>query len=204
MRTRSTLLAAGTVATALFLAGCTGTSMDGMDGMDGMNGNEPSTGMSAEATDVDFNDADVSFAMEMIMHHQQAIEMSDVLLAKDDVAPEVISLAERIKASQQPEIDTMNGWLASWGRETMGSMGSMDSMGGMMSEEDMTALEDASGPAASSLFLEQMIVHHEGAIEMAQAQLTDGQNPDAVELAQKIINDQTAEIAEMEQLLTQL
>ncbi|CDK01729.1 MULTISPECIES: DUF305 domain-containing protein [Microbacterium] len=201
MRTRSTLLAAGTVATALFLAGCTGTSMDGMDGM---NGNEPSTGMSAEATDVDFNDADVSFAMEMIMHHQQAIEMSDVLLAKDDVAPEVISLAERIKASQQPEIDTMNGWLASWGRETMGSMGSMDSMGGMMSEEDMTALEDASGPAASSLFLEQMIVHHEGAIEMAQAQLTDGQNPDAVELAQKIINDQTAEIAEMEQLLTQL
>ena len=178
-----------------------------MDGMDGMNGNEPSTGMSAEATDVDFNDADVSFAMEMIMHHQQAMEMSDVLLAKDDVAPEVISLAERIKASQQPEIDTMNGWLASWGRETMGSMGSMgsmDSMGGMMSEEDMTALEDASGPAASSLFLEQMIVHHEGAIEMAQAQLTDGQNPDAVELAQKIINDQTAEIAEMEQLLTQL
>jgi len=201
MRTRSTLLAAGTVATALFLAGCTGTSMDGMDGM---NGNEPSTGMSAEATDVDFNDADVSFAMEMIMHHQQAIEMSDVLLAKDDVAPEVISLAERIKASQQPEIDTMNGWLASWGRETMGSMGSMDSMGGMMSEEAMTAIEDASGPAASSLFLEQMIVHHEGAIEMAQAQLTDGQNPDAVELAQKIINDRTAEIAEMEQLLTQL
>ena len=201
MRTRSTLLAAGTLATALFLAGCTGTSMEGMDGM---NGNEPSTGMSAEATDVDFNDADATFAMEMIMHHQQAIEMSDVLLAKNDVAPEVISLAERIKAAQQPEIDTMNDWLASWGRETMGSMGSMDSMGGMMSEEDMTALEDASGPAASSLFLEQMIVHHEGAIEMAQAQLTDGQNPDAVELAQKIINDQTAEIAEMEQLLTQL
>ena len=201
MRTRSTLLAAGTLATALFLAGCTGTSMEGMDGM---NGNEPSTGMSAEATDVDFNDADATFAMEMIMHHQQAIEMSDVLLAKNDVAPEVISLAERIKAAQQPEIDTMNDWLASWGRETMGSMGSMDSMGGMMSEEDMTALEDASGPAASSLFLEQMIVHHEGAIEMAQAQVTDGQNPDAVELAQKIIDDQTAEIAEMEQLLTQL
>ncbi|WP_396642841.1 DUF305 domain-containing protein [Microbacterium sp.] len=201
MRTRSTLLAAGTLATALFLAGCTGTSMEGMDGM---NGNEPSTGMSAEATDVDFNDADATFAMEMIMHHQQAIEMSDVLLAKNDVAPEVISLAERIKAAQQPEIDTMNDWLASWGRETMGSMGSMDSMGGMMSEEDMTALEDASGPEASSLFLEQMIVHHEGAIEMAQAQVTDGQNPDAVELAQKIIDDQTAEIAEMEQLLTQL
>ncbi|MDO8381453.1 MAG: DUF305 domain-containing protein [Microbacterium sp.] len=201
MRTRSTLLAAGTLATALFLAGCTGTSMEGMDGM---NGNEPSTGMSAEATDVDFNDADATFAMEMIMHHQQAIEMSDVLLAKNDVAPEVISLAERIKAAQQPEIDTMNDWLASWGRETMGSMGSMDSMGGMMSEEDMTALEDASGPEASSLFLEQMIVHHEGAIEMAQAQVTDGQNPDAVKLAQKIIDDQTAEIAEMEQLLTQL
>ncbi|WP_458040580.1 MULTISPECIES: DUF305 domain-containing protein [Bacteria] len=201
MRTRSTLLAAGTLATALFLAGCTGTSMEGMEGM---NGNDPSTGMSAEATDVDFNDADATFAMEMIMHHQQAIEMSDVLLAKSDVAPEVVSLAERIKAAQQPEIDTMNDWLASWGRETMGSMGSMDSMGGMMSEEDMTALEGASGPEASSLFLEQMIVHHKGAIEMAQAELTDGQNPDAVELAQKIIDDQTAEIAEMEQLLTQL
>ncbi|MDX2377711.1 DUF305 domain-containing protein [Microbacterium sp. LRZ72] len=209
MSTRFTLLSAGTLATALLLAGCTGTTTPAM------NGNEQSGSIAVEATEGDYNDADVAFAMEMIMHHQQAIEMADVFLAKDDVAPEVFALAERIKDAQQPEIDTMNKWLASWGQEAMsgtenmGSMdgmdhGSMSGMGGMMSAEDMAALEDASGPEASRLFLEQMIVHHEGAVEMAESELTDGQHPLAIELAQKIIDDQTAEIAEMEELLNQL
>ena len=80
-------------------------------------------------------------------------------------------------------------------------MGSMDSMGGMMSEEDMTALEDASGPAASSLFLEQMIVHHEGALAMARVELDDGESRDALALAEKIVSTQTAEIAVMRDLL---
>ncbi len=74
----------------------------------------------------------------------------------------------------------------------------------MMSEEDMAALESAEGREASRLFLEQMIEHHQGAIEMAEAEIEGGQNPDAVALAEKIASDQQAEIETMQELLTTL
>ncbi|SDS33119.1 Uncharacterized conserved protein, DUF305 family [Agrococcus carbonis] len=152
------------------------------------------------------------FAMNMIVHHQQAIEMADTLLAKSDVDERVSDLAERIREAQQPEIERMNSMLEAWGEEPMDSMGGMDhegmdhgsGMGGMMSEADMEALEEAPGPEASRLFLEQMIVHHDGAVEMAQAEVDAGENADAVELAERIMSDQTTEIAEMEALLDEL
>ncbi len=75
---------------------------------------------------------------------------------------------------------------------------------GMMSDDDMRALEDADGTEASRLFLEQMIVHHEGAIEMAQAEVSAGSDPRAVELARAIIDSQTAEIQTMRDLAGQL
>ena len=83
-------------------------------------------------------------------------------------------------------------------------MEGMDHGGGMMSEDDMAALEAATGAEASRLFLEQMTMHHEGAIEMAQDEVDNGQNPDAVEMAQTIVDTQTAEIAQMQELLAQL
>lgn len=83
-------------------------------------------------------------------------------------------------------------------------MGGMDHGDGMMTEDDLAALESADGPEASQLFLEQMIVHHEGAVEMAQTQVDDGSNPDAVELAQTTIDAQTTEIQEMQDLLATL
>ena len=76
--------------------------------------------------------------------------------------------------------------------------------GGMMSEEDMGMLNDAQGTEAARLYLEQMTVHHEGAIEMAQEQIEQGQNPQAVELARQVVEDQEAEIAEMERMLQEL
>ncbi|MEB2620010.1 DUF305 domain-containing protein, partial [Kocuria rosea] len=57
---------------------------------------------------------------------------------------------------------------------------------------------------AAQLYLEQMTVHHEGAVEMAQEQIEQGQNPQAVELARQVVADQEAEIAEMEQMLQEL
>lgn len=155
-------------------------------------------------------EADEMFVTMMIPHHQQAIEMSDILLAKDGADPRVVELAEQIKAAQGPEIDKMLGWLEDWGVDyAPDSMGGMDhgSMGGddsMMSEEDMTLLENADAAEASRLFLEQMIVHHEGAVDMAQTALDDAQNPDVLDLAQQVIDDQTAEIATMQELLEQL
>lgn len=152
-----------------------------------------------------FNATDVMFVQMMIPHHAQAIEMSDTLLAKDGVDADVRELAENIKAAQQPEIDRMEGWLTAWGAEMPGA-GGMAGMGhdnGMMSDDDMSTLAAASGPDASRLFLEQMIVHHEGAIEMAQDELDSGSSPDVRELAEAIIIAQTAEIATMRTLLAE-
>lgn len=152
-----------------------------------------------------FNATDVMFVQMMIPHHAQAIEMSDTLLAKDGVDADVRELAENIKAAQRPEIDTMEGWLTAWGAEMPGA-GGMAGMGhdnGMMSDDDMSTLAAASDPDASRLFLEQMIVHHEGAIEMAQDELDSGSSPDVRELAEAIIIAQTAEIATMRTLLAE-
>ena len=73
-----------------------------------------------------------------------------------------------------------------------------------MSDTDMQALEDATGDEASQLFLEQMIEHHEGAIDMAQTEVDNGENPDVINLAESIIQSQTAEIATMKEILASL
>jgi uncharacterized protein (DUF305 family) len=165
------------------------------------------------------NDADVMFAQGMIPHHEQAIEMSDMLLAKQGVDPRVVSLANDIKAAQTPEIEQMQGWLTQWGvvktTSPSSSMpghdmsgGDMPGMGGghgMMSEQDMTALQNANGGAeASRLFLSQMIEHHNGAIMMAQQEIDGGQFPAAVALARSIIQSQQREITTMQGILNSM
>lgn len=163
-------------------------------------------GCSTPVATADYNAADEMFVTGMIPHHEQAIDMAEILLGKDGVDDRVVALAARIQAAQQPEIDLMNSWLDEWGVDSdMGDMPGMDhGDDGMMSDDDMAALEAASGEDASALFLEQMIEHHEGAIEMSQQELDNGENADAVDLAQQIIDAQTAEIAEMEGLLSEL
>ena len=149
-----------------------------------------------------FNDADVTFVMNMIVHHEQAIQMADVLLAKEGVDERVVKLALDVQQAQGPEIDAMTSWLEGWGQPADSSdMAGMDHGGGMMSDGDMAALESASGAEANRLFLEQMIQHHQGAIDMAQAELDTGQNADALAVAQTIIDAQTAEIATMQDIL---
>ena len=193
MKIRTIALLSGALATTLALAGCS------MEGMDMGGGTSPSSSTSSESSSA--NNADITFAMQMVAHHEQAIEMAQMVLDKDGVDPRVTELAQNIKDAQGPEIDTMNGWLESWGAS--GSMDGMD-MGGTMSDADMAALKAASGSEANKLFLEQMTVHHEGAIDMAKIELQTGQNADALALAQKIVDDQTAEIARMKALLDTL
>ena len=196
MKIRAAATAAITLTALLALAGCAGTSSGGMETMPGM-------GSSASASPAaDVNDADMQFTMMMIPHHEQAVEMADMILAKEGIDERVITLAEEIKAAQGPEIELMESWLDEWGTP-MGDMDGMDH-GGMMSDTDMQALEAATGVEASRLFLEQMMMHHEGAIDMAQDEVDNGQNPDVVSLAQDIITSQTAEIATMEEILATL
>lgn len=159
------------------------------------NGYGPGAG-SGSTTSGDRNQSDLAFVMMMIPHHEDAIAMSDVLLAKDGIPAEVVALAEQIKAAQQPEIELMQSWLDDWG---VGTMDGMDHGG--MSGSDMDALERATGDAAAELFLEQMIEHHEGAIVMAQQALDYGRDPQVRALCESIIASQTAEIVTMRQLL---
>lgn len=169
------------------------------------------TSTSTEASATEHNDADVAFASDMIQHHTQAISMVD-LTADRSLDPEVQQLADQIRAAQAPEIETMTSWLTEWDEEVpemmgeddgghdMGSMGE-EEMPGMMSEEDMTALEDAPDDEFQTMWLEMMIEHHEGAVEMAEVETEDGQYQPAIELANDIIESQTAEIETMQGLL---
>ena len=184
MKARTLALASSALIALMVLAGC--STPGDMPGMDHDTDPMPDT------SELAFNDADVAFAMNMIPHHQQAIDMADMVLAKDGVDEQVLTLAAAIKDAQGPEIDTMTSWLADWGQSD--DMGGMNH-GGMMSDDDMAALEAATGAEASRLFLEQMIVHHQGAIDMAEDEIADGENADAVKLAQTITDAQTAEIA---------
>lgn len=202
MFTQRSLLGVGSVlAISLALSACS-TANTGSAG-----GGSGSTGSSSESA-ATFNDQDVMFAQGMIVHHTQAIEMSDTILAKDGIDPRVTDLAQNIKDAQTPEIDQLQGYLDGWGAPTemqgMDGMSGMAGMGGMMSKSDMADLESATGLDASRLFLEQMTRHHMGAVQMAQMEVDNGQDPDATALAQKIIDDQTAELALMKDLLASL
>ncbi|SEN81838.1 DUF305 domain-containing protein [Cryobacterium sp. TMT1-3] len=196
LKPRTFLYAAVALAATLTLSSCAG----GSPATDSAN-------PSASQTTAAFNSADVTFAQMMIPHHEQAVQMSDDLLAKDGIEQSVIDIATEIKAAQEPEIAQLKDWLAAWG-EDESSMSGMDGMGGgsdgMMSDNDMMALQDASGVEASTLFLEQMTVHHEGAVAMAQLEIDDGENADAQAMAATIVKTQTAEIAVMAELLASL
>ncbi|WP_241979668.1 DUF305 domain-containing protein [Cryobacterium suzukii] len=151
-----------------------------------------------------FNSADVTFAQMMIPHHEQAVQMSDDLLAKDGLDQSVIDLATEIKAAQEPEITQLKDWLTAWGEDDNSMSGMGGSSDGMMSEDDMMTLQDADGAEASTLFLEQMTAHHKGAVAMAQLEIDEGENADAQAMAANIVKTQTAEIAVMAELLASL
>jgi uncharacterized protein (DUF305 family) len=210
---KSLPLSAAAIATAIALAGCStgtgpgssGTSMPAMH--HGSSSSSPATGAPATA---DHNAADVMFARMMIPHHAQAVEMSDVILAKKDIPTDVTALATRIKAAQGPEIDTMTGWLKSWNESIQEPNGhdmsthSTGGMDGMMSDAEMNRLDAAQGSEAARLFLNQMIVHHEGAVILAKTESSAGKYPEAVKLGKAVVTAQEAEIQEMQAMLAKL
>lgn len=200
------------VAVALVLSGCGGGSSSGSDGGSGMDHSGTMPSADASATAATYNDADVTFAQSMVPHHQQAVQMA-ALADQRASSAEVRNLATKIKAAQQPEIDTMNGWLRAWGKpaampgmSSATGMPGMDhgAMPGMMSDADMGKLAAAKGKDFDRQFLTLMISHHEGAITMAKDEATNGVNSDAKALAQKIITDQQTEIGTMRSMLGRL
>ncbi|QOD02687.1 DUF305 domain-containing protein [Pseudarthrobacter sp. BIM B-2242] len=202
---RFTVIAAA-LAASLGLAGCSAPSPAGpMPGMPhGSSG--PMSSMMPDAN-ADHNQADIMFARMMIPHHAQAVEMSDIILAKQDIPGSVTALATKIKAAQQPEIELMTGWLESWNQPTgmMGASGMPGhGMGGMVDAEGIQRLKSAAGTDAVRLFLEDMIGHHEGAIDMAEQEIRTGKYPATIQLCRDIVASQGAEIKEMQALLAAL
>ncbi|HWJ65074.1 MAG TPA: DUF305 domain-containing protein [Nocardioides sp.] len=205
---RRPVAALGAAALALALVAC--GSDDGDDAPD-----EPAAVETARNGD-EFNQADVDFATAMIPHHAQAVQMAN--LAVDRPLPDDLRmLVDNVHTTQVAEVETMVTWLTDWGQEIPetsmdhvngghDSHGDMEGdlhgdMPGMMSGEEMTALAEASDEEFPELWMTMMIEHHEGAIEMAEAEQEEGHFPDAVDLAGTIITTQRDEIATMEGLL---
>jgi len=159
----------------------------------------PSAGTSAEA----HNQADVTFAQSMIPHHKEAVAMAQLAPSRAN-SPQVKTLATAIQGAQDPEITTMTGWLTSWSQPTEMAEMDMSSMPGMMSATEMADLGKLSGAAFDRQFLTMMTKHHQGAVQMATTELSQGQYPAAKSLAQSIVKSQTAEIARMKTLLAQV
>lgn len=220
MKRRASALAALPLSLALLLGACSSSSDSASDTTVEAAGAAETvatetvpTDAAADtiAADAAFNAGDVTFAQGMIPHHEQAVEMAVIALdPARGAGSDVTDLAKRIQGAQGPEIELMTGWLSEWGQSVDGmeghSMEGMDTadmpgMEGMMTADEMTGLEAATGPAFDKLWLEMMVRHHEGAVAMSKTVETDGKAAVVKELAGKIVSAQEAEIAEMKQLL---
>lgn len=191
---RVTATVAG-VATILSLTGCIGFGGHMWPQLPG------SGTFDSEISDSSLNHADIAFVMMMIPHHAQAIEMVNAILREPDIDGDVAALAEQIRDTQTSEVRLMRSWLEDWG---VGPGMRHELHGGTMFSGDMAELEAESGPQAVRLFLEAMIVHHQGGIQMAQRETEAGENAEVVALARTMIEDQSEEISIMKTLLDRI
>ncbi|MET9404430.1 DUF305 domain-containing protein [Streptomyces sp. NPDC002935] len=213
---RHRVVAVGVVAVgALLLSACGSDGDDeGMSGMNHGSGKKSATATPEAAGSGGFNDADVTFAQMMIPHHRQAVEMAE--LADGRAADAAIKdLAGKIEQAQDPEINTMTGWLKSWNKPTaegsthgtdgMDGMDGMDMGGdGMMSDKDMTELKAMKGREFDTMFARMMIDHHNGAITMAKTERSGGKNTEAKKLAGDIVTGQSAEVKRLRSILDRI
>jgi uncharacterized protein (DUF305 family) len=185
------------LAAALFLSSCTSQAPEGHTGHE--HSDEPViTGQPAG-----YNADDVAFATNMIPHHQQAVDLS-AMVPDRSTKTDLVALAQQISAEQQPEINVMKVFLVQWNENpdtNSGHAGHGDTMQGMVDAATMTKLESLNGQEFDKLWLESMIGHHQGAIEMAKAEIANGDNMDAKNLAKNIVTTQEAEIGQMKQML---
>ncbi|HTF65861.1 MAG TPA: DUF305 domain-containing protein [Edaphobacter sp.] len=162
-------------------------------------------------------EADISFMQGMIMHHSQAVEMTELLRTRSH-NKDVQALGQRISISQTDEMKYMKQWLEDRGRPVGAEHGPMDHMAGMkdmdmssmpmmpgmLTPQQMQALAKATGRAFDHLFLTGMIQHHTGALVMVQDLFdTPGAGQDAVlfDFATDVDNTQRAEINIMQNML---
>jgi uncharacterized protein (DUF305 family) len=170
------------------------------DEMFGMHGNS-SHGMRDTTSSRTYTGADVMFLQMMIPHHQQAIDISNIAL-KTSKDSELLDLAKTIISAQSAEIVQMKSWLKDAGAST--DMGhSMNAMGGMLDDNQLSALSAATGKTFDVLWLKGMIGHHDGAIHMT-TMIEDASNPDIKTFGDNVVKDQSAQIVQMEAMLKRI
>jgi len=149
---------------------------------------------------------DAGFARDMMMHHAQAVDMATLLRDRTE-DPEMRQLALDIMLTQQAQIGQMQGWLAVWQYPiastdlSMSWMGMPGPMPGMATPEQLNQLRSLKGLEADGLFLQLMIPHHRGGVQMAEAALINAKASQVLILAQSILDAQTSEIELMQAML---
>ena len=149
---------------------------------------------------------DAGFARDMMTHHAQAVDMATIIRDRTE-DPQIRQVALDIMLTQQAQIGQMQGWLTVWGYPiastdpAMSWMGTPGVMPGMATPEQLKQLRDLQGVDADGLFLQLMIIHHRGGVQMADAALSKTKTHQVLLLAQSILDAQTSEIELMQDML---
>jgi uncharacterized protein (DUF305 family) len=148
------------------------------------------------------NLADVAFATHMIPHHQQGADLAAMVPAHSNNA-DLVKLASGIASTQKPEImmlaDMVTQWSAQPDADTRGPADK--AMTGMVDQATLTKLGTLNGTDFDKLWLHSMISHHQGALDMANTEVKNGKDPDAIAMAKKMASAQQGEIDQMVKML---
>ena len=143
---------------------------------------------------------DIMFAQMMIPHHKQAISISEIALNKSKNLA-ILKLSRQIKGAQDSEIAKMTYWLKA--KNSSMTMDHDMNMSGMLTQKELASLKSLTGNKFDRNFLQLMIKHHQGALEMIDL-ISNSKNTEAKALAKAIFSAQSKEIASMQQLLKKL
>ncbi|WP_375489279.1 DUF305 domain-containing protein [uncultured Mycobacterium sp.] len=192
MSTRVARIAAvvGTLAAAAALSACRGSSTQ--------------QGAASGQADqrADHNRADITFAANMIPYHQQAVDLAAPVPSHTGDA-ELIKLGSGIGTAQQSEIQTLKGFLVQWSTQPDADTREPADMAmtGIVDQATMATLASLQGADYDKLWLQSIISHHQGAIDMANSEITNGRNSEAIATAKRMISTQQGEIDQMEKML---
>jgi len=148
------------------------------------------------------NTADVAFTQQMVSLQQEAIALSDTLLAKEGIAPGVVDLAKEIKPVRASEITQMQGWLKSWGNPP--AVAGEADVSELPSDQHVAQLQAAEGVEATRFYLNQMIANNEKGLALSKTEIDDGQYRATITMARANQVDQQQEITTMKSILDTL